>query len=47
MVKPSPATAFVVSQPGVLLEFLVDALDAPALVRRTNQVIERCVLGQR
>src|SRR5262245_38488227 len=40
MVKAAPSAAFVVSEPDLLLEFLVVALDAPAQLGEVDQSIE-------
>ena len=47
VVEPASAPPLVVPQPEVLLQTLVVALDAPALVGGVDQFIERRVLGQR
>ena len=47
VVKPPPAAALVVPQPEVLLQILVVALDAPALMNGADQFVDRGVFGQR
>ena len=47
MMKPPPAASLIVSKPEVLLEILVVALDAPALVRGGHQFVQRRAFGQR
>lgn len=47
MVKAAPAAPFVVVEPEFLLEFLVVALDAPALMGDRDQLVEGAGLRQR
>lgn len=47
VMESSPASALVVAQPQVLLEFLIVALDAPAHLRFVHHALERHGLGQR
>src|SRR5512134_2544724 len=47
MMESSPASSLVVSQSQLLLELLIVALDAPAQMCHTDQLVERGVLGQR
>ncbi len=47
MVKPSPATPFVVVQAAVLFEVLVVTLDTPALVGDANERVDRHVFRRR
>ena len=44
--KTAPATSFIVSQPKLLFEILVVALDAPAHVGRRHQIVQRHGFGQ-
>ena len=46
MVEPAPAAPFVVTEPQFLLEFLIVALDAPAPVRLSYQVVQGDVFGK-
>ncbi len=46
MVKSPPAAAFKMSQPEFLLQFLVVALDDPALFSQCYQVAQRDILPQ-
>lgn len=43
VVEPSPSAALVVPQPEVLLQILVVALDAPALMGGVDQFVQRRV----
>src|SRR5450755_1522402 len=45
--EASPAPALVVTETEVLLQVLVVALDAPALMGSADQLVERRALGQR
>ena len=45
VVEPSPAATLVVPQPEVLLQVLVVALDAPALMGGVDQIVDRRVFG--
>ncbi len=47
VMKAAPATALVLSQPQVLLEILVVALDSPAHLGLVDHALQRRVLGQR
>ena len=47
VMKASPATAFVVAQPQILLEVLIVALDSPAHLGLINQALQRDALGLR
>ena len=47
MVEPPPAAPLVVSQPKVLLQILIVALDAPALIGDADQLVDGRVFGQR
>ena len=40
MVEPAPASALVVAEPDLLLEFLIVALDAPAQFGDVNEIAE-------
>ena len=40
MMEPAPTSAFIVTEPQLLLEVLVVALDAPAHVRLRHQIVQ-------
>src|ERR1700722_17726229 len=46
MMEAAPATPFVVTEPDLLLELLIVALDAPAQLGKINQLLEADVLRQ-
>src|SRR5262245_11539485 len=47
MMEPSPASSFEMTEPDLLLELLIVALDAPAHHGDIDHALERGVLGQR
>jgi hypothetical protein len=46
MVKPAPASSFIVAQSEFLLQFFVVTLDDPALLGQAHQIGKRGVGGQ-
>jgi len=46
MMKTAPTTTLEVSEPDLLLEFLIVALDAPAQLGEVDQVPQRDVVGE-
>jgi len=46
VVKATPSASFKVSEPDLLLELLIIALDAPAQFGSIYQIAERDVLGK-
>jgi hypothetical protein len=45
MMEPAPSAPFIMSEPDLLLEFLIIAFDAPSQLCGINQIVE-CDVGR-